>query len=135
MSVVRVPFQDAYHLLTVLPVLPQPNSFPHVRLRHVIELSEIVNAALVRNLLAGSVQGTIRDFDAALKVLQLGDCLAPTGSVTWTNTTGTLRVACCNGIMDETAAARMTSGASATNSAACLRMFRASPPLPKRRVG
>jgi hypothetical protein len=76
MSVVRVPFQDANHLLTVFPGLSQPHNFLHVRLRQIIELSEMVNAALVCNLLAGSIEGTIGNFDAALKVLQLGDSLA-----------------------------------------------------------
>ena len=47
---------------------------------------------------------------------------APTGSATTANTIGTVRVACSNGPMVEVPVARMTSGASATNSAACLRM-------------
>src|SRR5262245_53481808 len=47
---------------------------------------------------------------------------APTGSMTTTNTIGTVRVACSNGatVVVPVAATR-TSGASATNSAACLR--------------
>ena len=45
---------------------------------------------------------------------------APTGSGTCTNTIGTVRVACCNGPTVGAAMARMTSGASATNSAAYL---------------
>ena len=52
---------------------------------------------------------------------------APTGSATVTNTIGTVRVACCNGPTAEPPAARMTSGASATNSAAYLRLRSASP--------
>ena len=44
-----------------------------------------------------------------------------------TNTIGTVRVACSNGPTVEAAMARMTSGASATNSAAYLRMRSASP--------
>ena len=47
---------------------------------------------------------------------------APTGSTTIANTIGTVRVACSNGPTVEVPVARMTSGASATNSAACLRM-------------
>ena len=47
---------------------------------------------------------------------------APTGSVTIGNTIGTVRVACSNGPTVEAPWARMTSGASATNSAAYLRM-------------
>ena len=47
---------------------------------------------------------------------------APTGSPTTGNTIGTVRVACSNGPTVEAPWARMTSGASATNSAACLRM-------------
>ena len=46
----------------------------------------------------------------------------PTGSTTLANTIGTVRVACCNGPTVAAARARMTSGASATNSAAYLRM-------------
>ena len=49
---------------------------------------------------------------------------APTGSVTFTNTIGTVRVACCNAATIGRAVARMTSGASATSSAAYLRMRR-----------
>ena len=51
---------------------------------------------------------------------------APTGSMTITNTIGTARVACSNGPTDEVPWARMTSGASAANSAACLRISAAS---------
>ena len=47
---------------------------------------------------------------------------APTGSATTGNTIGTVRVACSNGPTVEVPWARMTSGASAANSAACLRM-------------
>src|SRR5215467_1503101 len=47
---------------------------------------------------------------------------APTGSPTTGNTIGTVRVACSNGPTVEAPKARMTSGASAANSAACLRM-------------
>ena len=48
---------------------------------------------------------------------------APTGSMTITNTIGTVRVACSNGAtVAVPVAATMTSGASAANSAACLRM-------------
>ena len=47
---------------------------------------------------------------------------APTGSATTGNTIGTVRVACSNGPTVEAPWARMTSGASAANSAACLRM-------------
>ena len=47
---------------------------------------------------------------------------APTGSMTIANTIGTVRVACSNGAaVAVPVAARMTSGASAANSAACLR--------------
>ena len=52
---------------------------------------------------------------------------APTGSATIANTIGTVRVACSNGAMVEVPVARMTSGASATNSAAYLRMLSALP--------
>ena len=48
---------------------------------------------------------------------------APTGSGTTTNTIGTVRVACSNGATVELPFARMTSGASAINSAAYLRML------------
>ena len=48
---------------------------------------------------------------------------APTGSMTTANTIGTVRVACSNGAtVAVPVPARMTSGASAANSAACLRM-------------
>ena len=47
---------------------------------------------------------------------------AATGSLTIGNTTGMIRVACNNGPIVEAPCARMTSGASATNSAACLRI-------------
>ncbi len=47
---------------------------------------------------------------------------APTGSPTTGNTIGTVRVACSNGATVELPWARMTSGASAANSAACLRI-------------
>src|SRR6266446_1121160 len=50
----------------------------------------------------------------------------PTGSVTCTNTIGTVRVACSNGGTVESPVARVTSGASAANSAACLRISAAS---------
>ena len=46
---------------------------------------------------------------------RIGDCA---------NTIGTVRVACSNGATAALPSARMTSGASATNSAACLRMRR-----------
>src|SRR5262249_20092194 len=46
---------------------------------------------------------------------------APTGSATCTNTIGTVRVACRSGSVVALLTARMTSGASATNSAAYLR--------------
>ena len=52
---------------------------------------------------------------------------APTGSATTANTIGTVRVACSNGPTVEVPGARMTSGASATNSAACLRISTALP--------
>ena len=57
---------------------------------------------------------------------------APTGSTTCTNTIGTVRVACSNGPTTGRLLARTTSGASATNSAACLRKRSASP-APHRR--
>ena len=47
---------------------------------------------------------------------------ASRGSETIGNTTGTVRVACSNGPTAEAPWARMTSGASAANSAACLRI-------------
>ena len=50
---------------------------------------------------------------------------AATGSTAAGNTIGTVRVACSNGPTVEPPWARMTSGASATNSAACLRMLAA----------
>src|SRR5215471_14395095 len=52
---------------------------------------------------------------------------APTGSATSTNTTGTVRVACSRGPVAALLTARMTPGASATNSAAYLRMCSGSP--------
>src|SRR6266545_7579733 len=52
---------------------------------------------------------------------------APTGSGVCVNTIGTVRVAWSNGAMTWPPEARMTSGASATNSAACLRMRSATP--------
>ena len=52
---------------------------------------------------------------------------APTGSRSTANTIGTVRVACSNGPTAEPPTARMTSGASATNSAAYLRVRSASP--------
>src|SRR6516165_10269243 len=51
----------------------------------------------------------------------------PTASATWTNTMGTVRVACCKGPTCEPPAVKMTSGARAINSAAYLRMSSASP--------
>jgi hypothetical protein len=47
----------------------------------------------------------------------------PTGSGTVANTIGTVRVACSNGPVVGLPGARMTSGASATNSAAYVRML------------
>jgi hypothetical protein len=47
---------------------------------------------------------------------------APTGSMTPANTIGTVRVACCNTAKLELPSARMTSGASATNSLAYRRL-------------
>ena len=47
---------------------------------------------------------------------------APTGSPATGNTIGTVRVACSNGATVEAPWARMTSGASAANSAACRRI-------------
>ena len=52
---------------------------------------------------------------------------APTGSGTITNTIGTVLVACSNGATAALPLARMTSGASATKSTACLRVSSASP--------
>jgi hypothetical protein len=43
---------------------------------------------------------------------------APTGSMTFANTIGALRLACCSAATLALAEARMTSGASPTNSAA-----------------
>jgi hypothetical protein len=51
----------------------------------------------------------------------------PTGSGTSANTIGTLRVACNNGATPEEPAVKMTSGASATNSAAYLRIVSGLP--------
>ena len=51
----------------------------------------------------------------------------PTGSATSVNTIGTVRVAWSNGAMVEPPEARITSGASATNSAANLRRLSALP--------
>jgi hypothetical protein len=53
---------------------------------------------------------------------------APTGSAMTGNTIGTVRVACNNGPTVEVPWARMTSGASAANSAACLRVSAALTP-------
>src|SRR5262245_16283379 len=52
----------------------------------------------------------------------------PTESATAANTTGTVRVTCCNSPKAELPLARMTSGARATNSAAYLRVRSVSPP-------
>jgi hypothetical protein len=52
---------------------------------------------------------------------------APTGSVTFTNTIGTLRVACSSGPTVAVPGARMASGSSAISSAAFLRMSSARP--------
>ena len=51
----------------------------------------------------------------------------PTGSATFTNTIGTVGFACISGARLAVPEDRMTSGASATNSAACLRMASAWP--------
>jgi hypothetical protein len=51
---------------------------------------------------------------------------APTGSTTFTNTIGTMRLARCNDATAGLALAKITSGASATNSAAYLRLRSAS---------
>src|SRR5262249_6823142 len=56
---------------------------------------------------------------------------APTGSATCTNTIGTARVACSSGPVVVLLTARMTSGTSAINSAAYLRM-RSRSPAPQR---
>jgi hypothetical protein len=53
---------------------------------------------------------------------------APTGSPTIGKTIGTLRVACSNGRTVVAPCAKITSGASAANSDACLRMSSALPP-------
>ena len=53
---------------------------------------------------------------------------APTGSAMTGNTIGTVRVVCSNGRTVEVPYARITSGPSATNSAACLRMSSALAP-------
>ena len=53
---------------------------------------------------------------------------APTGSGVCVKTTGTVRVACSNGPTTVPPEARMTSGASATNSAAYLRVSTSLPP-------
>jgi hypothetical protein len=50
----------------------------------------------------------------------------PTGSLVSVNTIGTVRVACSEGPTVEVPPARMTSGASAANSVACLRTSAAS---------
>jgi hypothetical protein len=55
----------------------------------------------------------------------------PTGSTTDANTIGTVRVACCNAATAWLVVARMTSGASATNSAAYVRT-RSTSPTPQR---
>ena len=55
---------------------------------------------------------------------------APTGSVTPTNTIGTVGLACSSGPACERHEAKMTSGASATNSAAYLRMRSGSQVVP-----
>jgi len=52
---------------------------------------------------------------------------APTGSMTFANTIGALRLACCSAATLALAEARMTSGASPTNSAAYVRLRSASP--------
>src|SRR5262245_34746318 len=57
---------------------------------------------------------------------KLSTNMAPTGSVTATNTIGTERVACCNAKTLGLALARITSGASATNSAAYVEILLAS---------
>src|SRR5262245_8352336 len=57
---------------------------------------------------------------------------APTGSATIANIIGTVRVACSNGPTCAVPLAKTTSGASATNSAAYLRVRSASPKAPKR---
>src|SRR3954447_6807873 len=46
----------------------------------------------------------------------------PTGSMTFTNTIGTVRVACCNAARAGLLETRIASGASAASSAACLRI-------------
>ena len=51
---------------------------------------------------------------------------APTGSTTVANTIGTVRVACSIGPAVDVPAVRITSGASAANSAACWRILAAS---------
>src|SRR3954453_17447758 len=53
---------------------------------------------------------------------------APTGSMTPMNTMGTLLVSCCNGKAATALSARIMSGASATSSAACLRIVSELPP-------
>ena len=53
---------------------------------------------------------------------------APTGSATFTNTIGMVRVACSAGPMVTLPTVMITSGASATSSAAYRRMAAASPP-------
>ena len=61
---------------------------------------------------------------------RLSTKLVPTGSTTIANTIGMVRVACCNAVADGVVVARITSGASATNSAASLRCRRHHRPAP-----
>src|SRR5262249_12611150 len=71
------------------------------------------------------VQG--KSSDVAARCAKLSTKPAPTGSMILTNTTGTVRVVCWSAPIAALAEARMTSGASATSSAAYRRLMRACP--------
>src|SRR5262249_16321034 len=76
---------------------------------------------------ANTVLNTIKPVELLPGRAKLWTKPAPTGSATPTNTIGTAGVACCNAATSGVLLARITSGASATNSAAYLRMRSGSP--------
>src|SRR5262249_10695366 len=78
---------------------------------------------------AGSDGGIAKDCRLAPGRARLSTKPPPTGSATTVNTTGTVWVASSSGRRTELPEARMTSGMSATNSAAYLRVSAGLPPV------
>ena len=82
-------------------------------------INKLVGPVSVAYVMTGSNAVTLQYINGAAAA---GYSTGLTGSPATGNTIGTVRVACSNGPTVEEPWARMTSGASAANSAACLRM-------------